>query len=88
MEATHLTKDELEQLRAMHSQINNLQRSIGALEFEKAGMIGELAMARESFNTLEDKISDKYGNNSIINLQTGEISKKSEPIAGMTVSKK
>lgn len=88
MEATHLTKEELESLRSMHSQINNLQRSIGALEFEKAGMIGELAMTRESFKTLEGKISEKYGSDSIINLQTGEISKKEERIPGMTVSKK
>ena len=49
---------------------------IGDVEIQKASIMSEIANIKMRFAQTEKKLIDKYGKDSVINLQTGEVQQK------------
>ena len=67
---------ELEKLQQLNSDFVNAKTQLGDLEIQKSFIIGKVEVIRGEFAKLEEELLKKYGENSVINLQTGEIKKK------------
>jgi len=67
---------ELEKLQQLNSDFVNAKTQLGDLEIQKSFIIGKVEVIRSEFAKLEEKLLKKYGENSVINLQTGEIKEK------------
>lgn len=73
-----LEDNELETLRTLDAKFKQLKGILGELEIQKHEVMGEVRVLRTSFGEEEKKLVEKYGAESVINLQTGEITKKEE----------
>ena len=76
MSETFLTADELEFLKEGTSNYNKIKNSLGELELQKQSLIKQAEIIVESFNKNELALIDKYGADSVINMQTGEVKPK------------
>jgi hypothetical protein len=71
-----LTKEELEATQAMHNEFNKLKIQLADVELQKHGLLKHIDMLRLEFQKHEKGLMDKYGDDAVINLQTGEVTKK------------
>ena len=67
---------ELEKLQQLNSDFVNAKTQLGDLEIQKSFIIVKVEVIRGEFAKLEEELLKKYGENSVINLQTGEIKEK------------
>ncbi len=72
----NLKKTELVELQTLNSDFVNLKTQLGDLELQKHLVIEQVQEVRKKFSDLEAKLAKKYGENTTINLQTGEIKEK------------
>ena len=72
----NLKKTELVKLQTLYSDFVNLKTQLGDLELQKHLIIEQVQEVRKKFSDLEVKLVKKYGENTTINLQTGEIKEK------------
>lgn len=72
----NLKKTELEKLQTLNSDFVNLKTQLGDLELQKHLVVEQIQSVRTEFGTLEKELITKYGENTVINLQTGEIKEK------------
>ncbi len=70
-----LTQEELETLNAMNKEFTTMKVQLGELEIQKASMMQTVNVLRARFAQEEEKLIKKYGEDSVINLQTGDVSK-------------
>jgi hypothetical protein len=73
---TYLEKEELEMVQSMNSQFVKLKTSIGDIEITKHNMMKDLDSMREAFFINEKSLGEKYGSDAVINLSTGEVTRK------------
>ena len=78
MEATVLLKEELELLQQMSKDYTNAKNSLGDLELRKHDILNDIDAIRKVSAENEKKLISKYGIDSVINIQTGEITKKTQ----------
>lgn len=78
MEATVLLKEELELLQQMNKDYNNAKNALSDLELRKHDILNDIDAIRKVSAENEKKLINKYGADTIINIQTGEISKKKQ----------
>lgn len=78
MEATVLLKEELELLQQMSKDYANAKNTLGDLELRKHDILNDIDAIRKVSAENEKKLISKYGIDSIINIQTGEITKKKQ----------
>jgi len=71
-----ITKSELENLQALNTEFSKTRLSIGDLELTKAELINKIDLIKKQFSEIEKKLITKYGEDSVINMQTGELTKK------------
>ncbi len=71
-----LSKEELEEVQSLNADYQKKKMMLGDLEIQKAAVLSELGGLKMKFAQNEKKLIDKYGKDSVINLQTGEVSKK------------
>lgn len=71
-----LTKEELEATQAMHNEFNKIKIQLADVELQKHGLLKHIDMLRLEFQKHEKGLMDKYGEDAVINLQTGEVTKK------------
>lgn len=76
MEATVLLKEELELIQQMSKDFNNAKNALGDLELRKHDILNDIDAIRKVSAENEKKLISKYGADSVINIQTGEITKK------------
>tara|TARA_R100000742_G_C4279386_1_gene103798 strand:+ start:783 stop:1010 length:228 start_codon:yes stop_codon:yes gene_type:complete len=69
-------KEELEKLQQLNSDFVKTKTQLGDLEIQKSIIISSVQEIRSQFAELEQSLMEKYGENSVINLQTGEIKEK------------
>ena len=69
-------KEELEKLQQLNSEFVQAKTQLGDLEIQKSMIISNVQEIRSQFGELEQTLMKKYGGNSVINLQTGEIKEK------------
>ena len=71
-----LTKEELEKTQAMHGDFNKLKMQLGDVELQKQGILKQVDMLKNFFADHEKELMAKYGEDAVINMQTGEVTKK------------
>ena len=69
-------KEELEKLQQLNSEFVQAKTQLGDLEIQKSMIISNVQEIRSQFGELEQTLMKKYGENSVINLQPGEIKEK------------
>lgn len=78
MEKTILTEKELSDIQAMNAEFTKLKMAIGDLEMQKHNLLKAIEILRTDFSKHELELIEKYGKDSVINIQTGEVTKKQD----------
>jgi|TARA_B110000914_G_C15236832_1_gene342236 predicted nucleic acid-binding Zn-ribbon protein len=73
-----LSKEQLELLQGLQKQFNDSKFEIADLEIKKADLISGIADIKEKFAEQEKSLMEEFGQNAIINLQTGEVKEEEE----------
>lgn len=76
MEATVLLKEELELLQQLSKDYTKAKNTLGDLELRKHDILKDIDTIRGISEDNEKKLMSKYGADAVINIQTGEITKK------------
>lgn len=71
-----LTTEELEKIKSMHSEFMKAKAMLGDLELAKQEVLADIAKVKQSFESHERELIEKYGDNVTINMKTGEIKNK------------
>ena len=71
-----LTPEELEKIKSMHSEFMKGKAMLGDLELAKQEVLADIAKIKQSFESHERELIEKYGDNVTINMKTGEIKNK------------
>ena len=71
-------ESELKLLQELNSNFQQIKNKLGDLELQKQMDLENVSEIRNQFKSLESELIEKYGDNSVINLETGIITKKTE----------
>jgi|TARA_R100001460_G_scaffold12135_1_gene27992 hypothetical protein len=71
-----LTEQELTDLQKANEQLTKFKLAIGELELQKNGLLSQVNKLQIEFSKMEDHLVEKYGKDSMINLKTGDVTKK------------
>ena len=71
-----LSKEELKEIQELNTEFTKKKMMLGDIEIQKAAIISEIGGMKMKFAQNEKKLIEKYGKDSVINLQTGEVQKK------------
>jgi len=71
-----LEEQELKSLQELNARYGKLKIFLGEMELKKADAIEEVKEIKHLFVIEEKKLIDKYGADTVVNLQSGEITKK------------
>jgi hypothetical protein len=74
--ARRLTPEEFQRLRGTFDSHDKTITRIGAIEMEKAILMDQAFSLRGEINTIEAEMKSKYGEDCVINFQTGEVTHK------------
>lgn len=72
----HLTEEEFNFIKQGSGDYTKIKISLGELELQKQGLLDQAKMIVGAFNENEKLLIEKYGPNSVINMQTGEVTQK------------
>lgn len=78
METVKITQEELEMIQNMNADFSKAKMGLGDLELQKQGLLKQIDDLRLSFARNEQMLIDKYGTDAVINIQTGEVTKKQD----------
>ena len=73
---TKLTDNELSQIKELNSEFAKNKSAIGDLELQKRSIFERMDVIQNEFSKVEKNLMKKYGEDSVVNLQTGEVTKK------------
>lgn len=73
-----LITEELDQLKSIIADDNKIKAQIGALELQKQSLFAAAVELNKTYVEHEKSLTEKYGENISINIETGEISQKEE----------
>jgi hypothetical protein len=82
----YLSKEDLQTTQGLNNEYRKLESAIGSLEIEKHGLMQGVESLRAALSSHEQMLKEKYGDNIMINMATGEISGINEPDKGKIVS--
>jgi len=68
-----LEEKELERLQELNNEFTRAKLQLGELEVQKSMIMDEVKKIKATFLIEEKKLIEKYGPDSVINLQTGEV---------------
>ena len=71
-----LTKEELDNIQSMLNEFNRKKISLGDTVIQQNTLMKEIEELKEQYSKEEEKLIKKYGEDSVINVQTGEIKKQ------------
>jgi len=71
-----LETTELEQIQSAREKFNQAKMTLGDIELNKQVVLGEIETIKAEFKVLEDKLIEKYGADSTINMTNGEVTTK------------
>lgn len=74
--AVYLQKEELEKIQEMNSEFTKLKIALGDAELQKHQIINAIDQLKTAFSIQEKELVNKYGADSVINIQTGEVTQK------------
>jgi hypothetical protein len=73
-----IEEQELKQLQDLNAEFAQLKTNLGDLTLQKHGICLRVEEIKSEFQKAEKSLMDKYGQNSVINLETGEVKPKEE----------
>lgn len=68
-----LTSEELKDLQELNAAFNNAKNQLADLELNKMSLVAGLASLQNKFKEMEQGLVEKYGQDAVINLQTGQV---------------
>jgi hypothetical protein len=71
-----VTDQELAKIQEMNTDFNKSKMALGDLELQKQNIIRHVDSLKKEFAEHEKMLIEKYGIDSVINVQTGEITQK------------
>jgi hypothetical protein len=71
-----LTTEELNDVQSFVGEFNTLKMKIGDAVLAQSTLVGQIDLLKEEYNAYELKLMEKYGEDAVINVQTGDITKK------------
>ena len=71
-----VTSEELKELQGLQGALTQLKMRLGDIELHRQDILRKVEELRITTATAEQKLIDKYGEDSVINIQTGEITIK------------
>lgn len=71
-----VTSEELKELQGLQGALTQLKMRLGDVELHRQDILKKVEELRITTATAEQKLIDKYGEDSVINIQTGEITTK------------
>ena len=78
MDQVFITKEELTKIQEMNADFNKAKMAIGDIELQKQGIIRTIDAMKAEFSQHEKMLIEKYGKDSVINIQTGEVTQKQD----------
>ena len=77
-EVKSVTAAELQTIQELNSEFNKAKMAIGDVELQKQQILRHIEELKIQFSTHEQYLIEKYGADAIINIQTGEVTYKTE----------
>lgn len=71
-----LNDDELKTLQDLNKEFNKLTHSLGTLALQKHSVLKKIDAVKESFEHVEKTLLEKYGEDAIVHIETGQITQK------------
>jgi hypothetical protein len=71
-----VTKEELGSIESMLTTFNNLKMQLGDAVLSQNSIVAKIDSLKEEYSELEKVLANKYGKDSRIDVQTGEIKEK------------
>ena len=71
-----IEEKELKELQELNAEFSKLKINLGDLELQKHGICLRVEAIKKDFGAIEVKLMNKYGKDSVINLETGEVKDK------------
>ncbi len=72
----YVTNEELQGIQSMNNEFAKAKLALADAEINKQSILDHIKLIREGFQEYEKSLVFKYGNDAVINLQTGEVTKK------------
>jgi hypothetical protein len=73
-----LTQEELGKIQELNAEFNKVKMAIADAELQKQTLIRVVDEIKIQFSAHEKLLIEKYGANAVINIQTGEVTQKTE----------
>lgn len=73
---TNLTAEELQNLQNLQSDFTKAKVALGDIELKKYELLKQIDILRNQFSEQERALISIYGQDAVINMQTGEVTKK------------
>lgn len=71
-----LETEELNFIKESTAKLNNAKAMLGDLEIQKHEILSQIDILKSNFQIKEKQLIDKYGLDSVINIETGEVKQK------------
>ena len=78
MENTKVTQEELVKIQELNAEFNKVKMAIADAELQKQTLIRIVDEIKAQFSAHEQLLIEKYGAHAVINIQTGEVTQKTE----------
>ncbi len=75
-EPQKLTQEELTAINQLNAEFNKLKVAIADTELQKWNLMRSVEAIKNQFSIHERALIEKYGQNAVINIQTGEVTQK------------
>jgi hypothetical protein len=75
-----IDEKELASLQELNTEFNKFKTQLGDLSLQKHGICLRVEELKTEFQILEKALMEKYGVDSVINLETGEIKQKEKDV--------
>jgi len=73
-----VSQEELTIIQELNAEFNKAKMAIGDAELQKANIIRHIEELKAQFTAHEKLLVEKYGADAVINIQTGEVTHKTE----------
>ena len=78
MSNTQVTQEELAKIQELNAEFSKAKMAIGDVELQKLNIIRHIEELKSQFSIHEKLLVEKYGTDAVINVQTGEVTQKTE----------
>lgn len=78
--AKQLKEEELKNIQTLNQKFVNTKVAIADAEVNKKNLIAALETIQQEFADMEKELIKSYGENSVIDLRTGEVREKEETV--------